>query len=74
MKKLSRFNYWKRIGISIALVAAGLLYVMYPLDLLPDKLHPVIGYMDDALAIFVAGWILHSAWQSNKGYFKKIFS
>jgi uncharacterized membrane protein YkvA (DUF1232 family) len=44
---------------SLALVVAGLLYVVSPLDLIPDAL-PVIGFTDDAVVI---GWVIRSVRQ-----------
>lgn len=37
---------------SIAAVAAALLYVLSPIDLIPDFI-PVVGYIDDALVVSV---------------------
>jgi uncharacterized membrane protein YkvA (DUF1232 family) len=52
----ARGNYREIPPDSLALVVAGLLYVVSPLDLLPDAL-PVVGFMDDAVVI---GWVIKS--------------
>ncbi len=44
---------------SLALVVAGLLYVVSPIDLIPDALL-VVGFMDDAVVI---GWVIKSVRQ-----------
>lgn len=41
---------------SLVLVVAGLLYVVSPLDLIPDAV-PVVGFADDAV---VVGWVIKS--------------
>jgi len=55
----ARGNYRDIPPDSLALVVAGLVYVVSPLDLVPDAL-PVIGYMDDAVVI---GWVIKSVRQ-----------
>ncbi len=52
----ARGNYRDIPPDSLALVVAGLVYVVSPLDLVPDAV-PVIGYMDDAV---VVGWVIKS--------------
>jgi uncharacterized membrane protein YkvA (DUF1232 family) len=52
----ARGNYREIPPDSLALVVAGLLYVVSPLDLLPDAV-PVIGFRDDAE---VVGWVIKS--------------
>ncbi|RLV47726.1 DUF1232 domain-containing protein [Nocardioides mangrovicus] len=44
---------------SLALVVAGLLYVVSPLDAIPDVV-PGVGYLDDAV---VVGWVIKSVRQ-----------
>ena len=55
----ARGNYRDVPPDSLALVVAGLVYVVSPLDLVPDAV-PVIGYMDDAV---VVGWVIKSVRQ-----------
>jgi uncharacterized membrane protein YkvA (DUF1232 family) len=55
----SRGHYRDIPPDSLALVVAGLVYVVSPLDLIPDPI-PVVGYMDDAVAI---GWVIKSVRQ-----------
>lgn len=55
----ARGNYRDIPPDSLALVVAGLLYVVSPLDLVPDAV-PVIGFMDDAV---VVGWVIKSVRQ-----------
>ncbi|MCW2791508.1 MAG: hypothetical protein JWO76_606 [Nocardioides sp.] len=55
----ARGNYRDIPPDSVALVVAGLLYVVSPLDLLPDAL-PGIGFMDDAVVI---GWVIKAVRQ-----------
>lgn len=52
----ARGNYREIPADSLALVVAGLIYVVSPLDLVPDAL-PVVGYLDDAV---VVGWVIKS--------------
>ncbi len=52
----ARGNYRDIPPDSLALVVACLVYVVSPLDLLPDAV-PVMGYMDDAV---VVGWVIKS--------------
>ena len=52
----ARGNYRDIPPDSLALVVAGLLYVVSPLDLIPDAL-PGIGFADDAV---VVGWVIKS--------------
>jgi uncharacterized membrane protein YkvA (DUF1232 family) len=52
----SRGNYRDIPPESLALVVAGLLYVVSPLDLIPDFV-PGVGYLDDAV---VVGWVIKS--------------
>lgn len=52
----ARGNYRDIPIDSLALVVAGLLYVVSPLDLVPDAL-PVVGFLDDAV---VVGWVIKS--------------
>lgn len=55
----ARGNYRAIPPDSLALVVAGLVYVVSPLDLVPDAF-PVIGFMDDAV---VVGWVIKSVRQ-----------
>jgi uncharacterized membrane protein YkvA (DUF1232 family) len=55
----ARGNYRDIPPDSLALVVAGLVYVVSPLDLLPDAV-PVVGFMDDAVVI---GWVIKSVRQ-----------
>jgi uncharacterized membrane protein YkvA (DUF1232 family) len=55
----ARGNYRDIPPDSLALVVAGLVYVVSPLDLVPDVI-PVVGYMDDAV---VVGWVIKSVRQ-----------
>jgi uncharacterized membrane protein YkvA (DUF1232 family) len=50
----ARGNYREIPTDSLALVVGGLLYVVSPLDLIPDAV-PVVGFMDDAV---VVGWVI----------------
>jgi uncharacterized membrane protein YkvA (DUF1232 family) len=52
----ARGNYRDIAPESLGLVVAGLLYVVSPLDLLPDAI-PGVGMLDDA---FVVGWVIKS--------------
>lgn len=52
----ARGNYRDIPPASLVTVVAGLLYVVSPLDLIPDPI-PVLGYSDDAVVI---GWVLKS--------------
>jgi uncharacterized membrane protein YkvA (DUF1232 family) len=52
----ARGNYRDIPPDSLALVVAGLLYVVSPLDLVPDAI-PGIGFLDDAV---VVGWVITS--------------
>lgn len=55
----ARGNYREIPPDSLALVVAGLLYVVSPLDLIPDAV-PVVGLMDDAVVI---GWVIKAVRQ-----------
>ena len=55
----ARGNYRDIPPDSLALVVGGLLYVVSPLDLIPDVV-PGIGYLDDAA---VVGWVIKSVRQ-----------
>lgn len=50
VKDYSQGNYRKVPYKSISAVVIGLLYVLNPIDIIPDFI-PVIGYIDDALII-----------------------
>lgn len=50
VKDYSQGNYRKVPYKSISAVVVGLLYVLNPIDIIPDFI-PVIGYIDDALII-----------------------
>jgi uncharacterized membrane protein YkvA (DUF1232 family) len=52
----ARGNYRDIPPDSLAVVVGGLLYVVSPLDLIPDVL-PGIGFLDDAAVI---GWVIKS--------------
>ncbi|MEA3054817.1 MAG: hypothetical protein QOD30_249 [Actinomycetota bacterium] len=52
----ARGNYRDIPPASLVTVVAGLLYVVSPLDVIPDPI-PVLGYSDDALVI---GWVIKS--------------
>lgn len=43
-------NYRKIPYYSIAAIAAALIYVLTPIDLIPDFI-PIIGYIDDAMVV-----------------------
>ena len=55
----ARGNYRDIPPESLALIVAGLVYVVSPLDLVPDAV-PGIGFMDDAV---VVGWVIKSVRQ-----------
>ena len=48
VKDYSQGNYRKVPYKSIAAVVAGLVYILNPIDIIPDFI-PVIGYVDDAI-------------------------
>ncbi|ALF60707.1 hypothetical protein AOC03_02365 [Psychrobacter urativorans] len=48
VKDYSQGNYRKVPYKSIAAVVAGLVYILNPIDIIPDFI-PVIGYIDDAI-------------------------
>ena len=50
VKDYSQGNYRKVPYKSIAAVVAGLVYILNPIDIIPDFI-PVIGYIDDAIII-----------------------
>lgn len=52
-----------------ALTALALLYVLWPADLVPDI--PVLGWLDDAGILFLAGWYLSRKAKKFKAYDKK---
>lgn len=49
-----------------ALLFAALLYVLLPVDLMPD-FWPLVGWIDDLLAIGLAGWLLWRNWKGRMG-------
>ena len=55
----ARGNYRDIPPDSLAVVVGGLVYVVSPLDLIPDAI-PVAGYLDDAVVI---GWVIKSVRQ-----------
>lgn len=57
LKAYSSKDYQKVPWKTIVLVAAGIIYFVSPLDLIPDFI-PVVGYLDD-LTVLV--WIINSA-------------
>jgi uncharacterized membrane protein YkvA (DUF1232 family) len=60
----ARGNYRDIPPDSLALIVAGLVYVVSPLDLIPDAI-PVGGFMDDAVVI---GWVIKSVRQELDGF------
>ena len=52
----ARGNYRDIPPASLVTVVAGLVYVVSPLDLIPDPI-PVLGFSDDAVVI---GWVIKS--------------
>lgn len=55
----SRGNYRDIKPDSLVLVVAGLIYVVSPIDLIPDAI-PGVGFLDDAM---VVGWVITSVRQ-----------
>src|SRR5205085_12398045 len=55
----ARGNYRDIPPDSLVVVVAGLIYVVSPLDLIPDFV-PGVGYLDDAV---VVGWVIKSVRQ-----------
>ncbi|MDZ4846693.1 MAG: YkvA family protein [Chitinophagales bacterium] len=53
IKDYWRGDYRKILWFTIAAIVFALLYVLNPLDLIPDIL-PIVGFIDDALAFSVA--------------------
>jgi len=48
--------FWdKRVPIYLKLILIGaVLYVISPIDIIPDWLYPIIGEMDDVAVLFIA--------------------
>jgi uncharacterized membrane protein YkvA (DUF1232 family) len=43
-------------------VAVAIAYLLWPADLLPDFMPPIVGWIDDALMVWLSvRWLLHSA-------------
>jgi len=53
IKDYWRGDYRKILSFTVTAIAFTLLYVLNPLDLIPDVL-PIVGFVDDALAFSVA--------------------
>ena len=60
----ARGNYRDIPPDSLALIVAGLVYVVSPLDLIPDAI-PVVGFVDDAVVI---GWVIKAVRQELDGF------
>jgi uncharacterized membrane protein YkvA (DUF1232 family) len=66
-------EFWWRLGAGVAIIAGGIAYVMFPLDVLPDAAIPVIGYMDDAAVLAFSAWSIRYAWKDIQTDLKRIF-
>jgi uncharacterized membrane protein YkvA (DUF1232 family) len=54
IKLIMRLVGDKRVNILLKIVpVAGLIYLVSPIDLIPDIALPVIGYLDDALVVWL---------------------
>lgn len=47
------FPFWSKVKVLVA-VLSGVVYVLSPIDLIPEAVIPVIGLIDDLVAIIVA--------------------
>lgn len=48
-------------GLPRIAVVAALLYLVWPVDLLPEIVNPLIGFLDDAVFVWLAfRWLLRS--------------
>ena len=51
-------NFWIGLLKSLGLIAAGLAYLTWTFDFIPDGAVPVIGYLDDAMLLMAAAWFI----------------
>ena len=71
-------DYWRGSyralpGFSLAAIVLALLYVLSPLDLLPDVI-PLVGIVDDALVVFVCLTLVEKdlrAYEEWRGHFDR---
>lgn len=50
---LKRMNPKTRLIISIVLLFLGFIYLISPIDIVPELLIPVVGYIDDIGVLFI---------------------
>lgn len=58
-------NRYMKIILGLAIIAAGLTYLGWGLDLIPDTLMWV-GYIDDAAVVLLGGWLLFRMYAKKK--------
>jgi uncharacterized membrane protein YkvA (DUF1232 family) len=57
-------------GRALKYIVIGLAYLIFPLDIIPDFLHPLLGRLDDALVIGYLFWRYRKFHRKMSGYYQ----
>lgn len=72
--KLKGFDRLQKFLVSLAIIAAGITYIMWPLDIIPEgaKAFGLIGYIDDAIVMMMLGFSLKKFFGEGKDIWAKL--
>ena len=71
-KKRSKWNIVSAFLIAGVFLTAFLAYLFWGFDILPDHTTPVVGYLDDAILLFIGAYIIRGHLNTIITWFKKI--
>ena len=69
MAQKSKFGKLIHIGAAVIAITAGLVYLFFAADLIPDNI-PIVGFLDDV----IVGMVIYAVWKAVSKFLEgKIF-